>query len=350
MIKKISLASAVILAGAGAASAQEACSVYTVRAGDSLSAIARVAYGSISFQSVWDANRTEIGGNPNTIRVGMQLRLPCADGTLPGTNASVVRPAAPAVPSEDGPVTIRLVTGSDYQPFTDEDMDGGGVFTQLVRAALDAVEADVTADIVFVNDWGSHLDVLLPSGAFDGTFPWVLPNCEAASLTDAMQARCDNFRFADPVYEIFTGMITRAGDSLATTTDFDAFKGKTVCVPDGYGAVVLAAQDVTEPDVTYARPSTPEACFEDLVAGSVDAVEMELTQAADIVGRLGMEDQVAVNDQISSISVLTVYVHKDNPDGDAILASLNAGLNEIRNSGVWFQTVRTGFSAYYTSQ
>jgi len=337
MKTKIGIAGALILAGASAASAQEACTSYTVQAGDSLSAIAREAYGSINYQQIWDANRNQIGRNPNSISVGMSLDLPCLDGTLAGASTAVTTQPAPTTASTTTSaekLDIHLVTGSDYQPFTDEGMDGGGVITQILRNALASVDDTADAQITFVNDWGSHMDVLLPSGAFDGTFPWVLPNCEDTSLTEDMQARCDNYRFADPVYEIVTGMITQNGDALGTTAAHADFAGKTVCVPDGYSAIVLAAGGVSDDAVTYARPATPEACFEQLSAGSVDAVELELAQAADIVGRLGLEDEIAVNDQVSSISVLTVYVHKNNPDGDAILNAVNTGLNNIRSSFV----------------
>ncbi|WP_165614992.1 LysM peptidoglycan-binding domain-containing protein [Yoonia tamlensis] len=345
---QLSMAAAITFAAATAASAQEACTSYTVQPGDSLSAIARTAYGNISFQQVWDANRTQIGSNPNSISVGMTLRLPCADGSLPGESPAVAAAPAPApVAPASGPLNIRLVTGSDYPPFTEESMEGGGVFTQLVRAAADAVAPQAQTSVTFVNDWGSHMDVLLPSGAFDGTFPWVLPDCEAASLTDDMQARCDNYLFADPVYEIVTGLVTRADDVLATAASADAFRGKRVCVPEGYAAILLAGGGLTESDVTYVRPTNPSACFTELAAGNLDAVEMELSQAADIVGKLGLTDQITVNDQLTSISVLTVYVHKENPRADEILSTINSGIEAIRQNGKWFEVVQAGFAAYY---
>ena len=34
----------------------------------------------------------------------------------------------------------------------------------------------------FVNDWGSHLDTLLPTGAFDVGLGWYMPNCEKRDL------------------------------------------------------------------------------------------------------------------------------------------------------------------------
>ncbi|WP_341365814.1 LysM peptidoglycan-binding domain-containing protein [Yoonia sp. BS5-3] len=341
-----------LLASTAAAQAQQACEIYTVQPGDSLSAIAREAYGSISFQSVWDANRSVIGANPNTISVGMQLRLPCADGSLPGASASVVQPATPVTSvSSDGPVTIRLVTGSDYPPFTDEGMEGGGIYTQLVRAAMDTMEPQYETQIIFVNDWGSHLETLLPAMAFDGAFPWLRPNCEdPASLTENSQFRCDNFLHTDPFYEIVTGIVTRRDDPLATSDDAADFAGKVMCSPDGYSDVAPTSMGLGRDVMEYVSPVNPDDCFTALVAGEVDGISLVTTQSEDIAQRLGLADQIAINPNMTVSNVLNVFVSKNNPNGPEIVEALNTGLANIRESGVWFQTVRTGFSAYYTNQ
>jgi murein DD-endopeptidase MepM/ murein hydrolase activator NlpD len=66
---------------------------YTVRSGDSLSAIAgRTLGNSNRWREIYDLNRDVIGGNPNQISAGMTLRLPG------GANASAP-PAAPSKPS-----------------------------------------------------------------------------------------------------------------------------------------------------------------------------------------------------------------------------------------------------------
>ncbi|MEL7027055.1 MAG: LysM peptidoglycan-binding domain-containing protein, partial [Pseudomonadota bacterium] len=64
------------------AEAQAACSVYTVKQGDSLGSIAQTAYGTFDYQQIFNANRNEIS-NPNAIEVGITLQLPCDDGSLP---------------------------------------------------------------------------------------------------------------------------------------------------------------------------------------------------------------------------------------------------------------------------
>ena len=64
------------------ASAQEACTTYTVKDGDTLGSIAQAAYGSYNYQMIFNANREAIADNPSSLPVGLQLVLPCEDGRL----------------------------------------------------------------------------------------------------------------------------------------------------------------------------------------------------------------------------------------------------------------------------
>ena len=60
--------------------AKSSGSNYTVRPGDSLSAIAEQVYGNgTDWRSVYDANRGAIGGNPDLIQPGTELVIPSKD-------------------------------------------------------------------------------------------------------------------------------------------------------------------------------------------------------------------------------------------------------------------------------
>ena len=345
---KSTLAVIALLLSGTAASAQEACSVYTVKPGDSLSGIVKAAYGNNSFQGVWDANRTTIGSNPNLIYVGVQLRLPCADGKLPGASVTTATAVAPQSAPAGEPISIRLVTGSDYAPFTDESMEGGGIYTQLVRAAMDTMKPDVTTTITFVNDWGAHLETLLPAVAFDGAFPWLRPNCEAPeALTENSKFRCEEFLHSDPFYEIVNALSVKSSSPLATTANYTDFHGTKICLPDGYSDSSLAAAGLVEPKVTYVQPVNPDDCFVKLIAGDVDAVSLEVRQAEDIAQRLGNTDQVAANKNLTVINTLSIFISKKHPNGADLIKTINQGLKNIHENGIWFNTVRKGFSAYY---
>jgi nucleoid-associated protein YgaU len=71
-----------LLGIAGAASAQEACTTYVVKEGDTLGSIAQAAYGSYDYQMIFNANRDKLAASINSIEVGLELLLPCEDGRL----------------------------------------------------------------------------------------------------------------------------------------------------------------------------------------------------------------------------------------------------------------------------
>jgi nucleoid-associated protein YgaU len=50
--------------------------LYTVRSGDSLSAIAHRFYGTYNWQKIYGANKSKIGSNPNLIHPGLTLVIP----------------------------------------------------------------------------------------------------------------------------------------------------------------------------------------------------------------------------------------------------------------------------------
>lgn len=342
--KTILAASLAVAAGATTVQAQEDCTFYTVQPGDSLSAITRTAYGNTSFQALWDANRTVVGPNPNRIRVGMQLRLPCADGTLPAREHTTTASAEPFAPDET-PLTIRLVTGTGYAPFTDKGMEGRGIYTQLVRAAMQTMEPDLTTSITFVNDWGSHVETPLPAVAFDGAFPWLVTNCGAdpATLTENSRFRCDEFIHSEPFYEIVNSLTVPSGSPLATTESYEDFHGLRICLPDGYTDAPLARGGLEEGIVTLVRPVDPNDCVRFMAAGELDAVSLEQRQDDDIIERLGFSGQFVSNPNLTVANTLSVFISKDHPNGEVVMAQLNKGLSSIRDSGVWFTNVREGF-------
>lgn len=60
-------------------SAQSCGQFYQVKRGDSLSSLARVLYGDpLAYSQIFDANVAALGGNPDILREGTSLFLPCA--------------------------------------------------------------------------------------------------------------------------------------------------------------------------------------------------------------------------------------------------------------------------------
>ncbi len=82
---------------------------YTVASGDTLSLIARRAYGDAQlFGFIADANWDALGGNPENISIGMALTIPCIDASgkvLTAEEAAALEGSIQAAVAAEGPLT-----------------------------------------------------------------------------------------------------------------------------------------------------------------------------------------------------------------------------------------------------
>ncbi len=190
--------------------AQEACTTYTVQDGDTLGGIAMAAYGSYNYQMIFNANRTAIANNTNSLPVGLQLILPCEDGRLTPDSElnSVIEaetkkqdetrdPNRPYLPA------LKFVTANDWKPFTDESLSGGGIYVRMATTAMQRGGNDRDHKLAFVDDWGSHIETLLPSGAYDVSIAWSKPDCSKIDMLGEFAVQmCTEFEFSEPIYEV----------------------------------------------------------------------------------------------------------------------------------------------------
>lgn len=346
---------ALFLTGA-VAEAQEACSTYTVRAGDNLRRIARTAYGDGDlYRRIYDANVAVIGEKADLIEIGSVLTIPCAEaapeGVMPVSATTANPTPASAIPASATPATqpapaterpLAVVTGNGYAPFADKTLPGGGMMTQLVEMAIFRADPSIPYTISFVSDWQAHIDALLPSGAYDLSFPWIRPDCEgAAMLSPGDQARCNDFAFSAPFYEIVDAFFAKRDSGLMQATSYAEFEGKRICRPEGYTAGVLDAAGLTANVVTLVRGENVKECFRALAAGEVDLVSVDAEVGDSTVAKLGLIATVGQNPHLSSILSLHVIAHKSNPRAVAMLGALDAGMIEMYESGEWYDIVST---------
>lgn len=322
-----------LLSAPAPAEAQAACELYRVQRGESLAEIATRVYGDPDYGQIWRENRAEIGRNPDIVRVGTVLRLPCPEGSPPQS--------APAAPGAGGDVSF--VTANGYLPYTDESLFQSGLVTQLVRQAMLRGAPEKSVEIVFVNDWAAHLETLLPRMAFDGSFPWTRPDCgEGAARTTAEDYACLNYVYSDPLYEIVEGFFSRPGLGFETLVNFDGMKGATLCRPEGYPTGHLGDAGLMPPDVVLVTPATPHACFERLLTGSVDVVALDTRSGERAMSDLGLTFEIAENPHLYSIQPLQVALHKDNPRSAELIADINRGLADMLATGEWASIVSEG--------
>ena len=364
--RKFLLGSTALLLSGAAAQAQEACSTYTVSAGDNLRYIARAAYGDADmYRLIYDANIDKIGEKADLIEIGVSLTLPCDPKTETAAASTTTEPAPEAATpetvtpvaatpepaaAEPQPATpavepIAMVTGNGYAPFADETLPGGGMMTQLVEMAVFRADPKIAYNVSFINDWQAHIDALLPSGAYDLSFPWVRPDCEASMLSPGDQARCTDFAFSAPFYEIVDGYFAKRDSGLLDVISASGFAGKRICRPEGYTTGVLDAAGLTVPTITLVRAERAEDCFRALAADEVDLVSIDAEAGDATVAKMGLISSVGTNPHLSTIVSLHVIAHKSNPQAVAMLGQLDAGLIEMYQSGEWYDIVSTALLA-----
>ncbi|HUF86408.1 MAG TPA: transporter substrate-binding domain-containing protein [Thermohalobaculum sp.] len=361
------LAAIALLTVAAAAPAQEPLpcgTLYRVQPGDTLHSIAVRAYGEGNYLAIFEANR-DILPNVTRIEVGTQLLIPCLDGSGPRTRAEILpAPGQAATPAPGVAETGRggqvgdaagdaadplaalpadrelvLLTGPDFAPFVHPALPEGGLTTELVRLAFERAAPARSVRIVAAEDWRAHLD-LLARGDADLGFPWYRPDCAMTGRLDkAMQRRCADFTFSAPLFELPIAWYTRAGDPLAGAQDAGALVGRRACRPASYFTFDLRQAGLSPPATTLVFPPSAEDCFVLLEAGVVDSVTLARPQAAAEIARLGLEGRVAEIPALASVQTLHAIAPKASLEARAILAALDAGLAELRESGRWFEVV-----------
>jgi polar amino acid transport system substrate-binding protein len=214
------------------------------------------------------------------------------------------------------------------------------MITDLVTRAVSAAAPEWDFRVTFINDRSAHLEVLLPDGAYDVSFPWYKPDCtKAGKLSEELRRRCNEFEFSNPLYEVTVGFYTRAGDRLVEAGSHGDLFGKRLCRPKGHFMFDLDQHDLKAPNVSVETQSTATECFTRLMRGQVDVVSLVKSGADGELRQLGISDRVAEIKGLASRQTLHALVLKSNPNGRAYLDIINQGLTSLMASGEWFTVV-----------
>lgn len=346
--------SALLLVLPVAAFAQEACTTYTVNAGDTLGSIAQAAYGSYDYQMIFNANRDALATNPNNLPAGLQLILPCDDGRLTPDSelASVIQQETAeqeASRTNDNMYEppLKFVSSNNWMPFTDESLTGGGIFVRMAATAMQRGGNDRGYEVSYIDDWMSHIDVLLPTGAFDVSVAWEAPDCSKLDLLGEFSVRmCTEFDFSLPIYESAYAFNTLNDSKYAAAREFGDYAGAKICRPEAWPISDLEIQGLVEPLVSYVAPKSPMECAEMLLAGEVDLYSIESETATANFAELDATNRVSPNPALATFVTYHFLTSKSNPRGRVYIAMLNRGITEMRESGEWYDIVATGLAEY----
>jgi polar amino acid transport system substrate-binding protein len=251
---------------------------------------------------------------------------------------------------------IEFLTADGFAPYTGRSLEGGGMLTQVISAAMGLIKEEAKGrfdyGISWVNDWSAHLNPLLLTRAFDVGFPWTKPDCDSvAELDQSAQFRCQKFLFSDPLYEAVTSLFVLNTSRLRTLRT-EELAGATLCWPSGYATHELdqAGRNwVKDGKVTLMRPSVDE-CFRLLDKGTVDGVvEAELVGRA-TASALGLSDRVRVIEEPVALTTYHALISKTHPQARIILYYVNSSLAKLRENGEYDRIVERHLARFFETQ
>ena len=331
---------------------------YAVEFGDTLGSISVTLFQDVRrWRRVYEygGNDTLIGPNPNDLEVGMVLKLPpCGQSfttearaevrvppAAPGGEEPAVAPIAAAAQQSQIGAVIEMLTGGGHPPIVDRDTPNGGMLRQLVEASFAAsgVAAPIRVDVV--NDWQSHLSVLLRNNKYEFGFPWVAPDCAnfGPAPSDELRLRCE-YVYSDPVYVVAVDLFGLTDEATPPASLAD-LQGKRVCRPEGWSQGGLSDQAQAEGvaiEMLYAP--TADICFERLERGTVDYVSVSRFTGEKALLDLGLESFVRTYPELTDVQSLSLAAHSDNAQASIEwMRAFNSGLAAIKQSGEWDQIV-----------
>ena len=322
-------------AWASTAHALECGDTYKTRPGDNLYSIAKSIYGEEQkWPLIFYPNKDQIGASPSFLKPNIELCIPY----LAIEQDNALERYGIVDKAKSGTVQLRLLTGDEYQPFSDRSLELGGMATAVVLAAIGKSKRAPSAGVFWVNKWSVHLDPLLASTAFDMGFPWLKPDCSATySLSKPDAFRCTTFFFSEPVADFFVRFYARSDDEFEYREPED-MNGKVLCRPEGYYTFDLdqyGREWLRNGLVKVVQPTSPKDCFQLLVEGKVDIVSLNSFLASRNIKLNGWSDQIRMLHEPSSQETLHVLIAKEHPQAKLFLSILNEGIRALRESGEW---------------
>ncbi|MEL6767028.1 MAG: hypothetical protein AAFP17_07600 [Pseudomonadota bacterium] len=334
---------------------------YRVVGGDTLSEIAVRAYGAGRFGPIFDANRARVR-TPQTLEVGVNLFIPCLDGTgnpLPRG----VRPQPVAVPAAvetdvetasldpatsptfltapqgeiarlaatNDVATAKLLAVQPNAPFVGPKLPEGGMLTEIIQRALLRAPVPIEFDVTYE---GGESVTDVAAGGYDLGYPVARPDCaNPAGLDEVSATLCAEFVFSDPIYSAGIGMfVTNDGDFGGANTARDLF-GSRICRPEGMGTGDLAGVGLVAPNVNPVSAKTVEECFQLLSFGDVNVVSVPVPEGEAAMQRLGMTSRVRTLSSIGEGQTMHVIAPRESENGSAFIAVINGGLADMRRAG-----------------
>lgn len=341
---------------------------YRVAAGDTLRTISVRELGTEDYDPLFRANR-DILSDPSRIEVGQLLYLPCAGAarrdrtsafaaanrrpTLRdnlGTRragdradelaeAPVREDAEPrddAIPLSEPRGALRILTGSGLAPLTDRNLPEHGMANLILAEALAAAKDPRKLELAVVDDWKSHLPVLMPTGAFNLALPWPRPDCDAAAPSDLTRKLCSAFVYSAPLYEIQMATLTMAGNPLVRARSVADLADKTICRPESFPPVDLEKLPVR---ISITTAMSPVECGRQLLDGGADTISLPAADADRLLSSPQFAGRIVKAPFLGASVPVHALALRDAPGSADLIAKIDQGLSELQSSGRWMDVI-----------
>lgn len=218
------------------------------------------------------------------------------------------------------PLPLNLVTGNDYAPFTDRQLPGGGMISEIVSASFHAVGR--SAHIQFTPWRRGFMGV--ERGLYDGAFPhFKTPELE------------EKFYFSQPIYPL-RQRIYVAADSNIGFSRLDDLAGLRLCSPIGHVIHDSLQKLIYNAAISVISPGSVEICVNMLERGRVDFMALDETA---FQYRFREAKLKAVGEPLSNTELFLLFP-KNQPDSQMLLWEFNAGLQIVKECGLFDQIIQ----------
>ncbi len=212
---------------------------------------------------------------------------------------------------------IKLVTGNDYPPFTDESLPQRGMLTEIVSVIFSNLGYEPVIDF---RPWKRGY-AEAESGQYAATFPYI-----------QTESRKQEFYYSDPIHKIHTRIFVRVDSEIE---NLEALRHRRICTPLGYG-VTKRFDDFLRENTVERRedPADLAGCFKMIASGRKDFLIIN-----EINGWITIRDTFSDRRQFRTLDTIFeeethhLIISKQYPDAEILLQRFNGELAALKKSG-----------------
>ena len=218
---------------------------------------------------------------------------------------------------------LKLVTGNDYAPFTDESIFNEGLVTDIVRKAYTRAGQDITIEFM---PW-KRGERQVREGTALATFPY-------AKTKD----RENTYKFSNPLFVVENVPVV-APENANSIESFQDMKGKMGCYPLGWELGVPQLDEmIANGEIEMQNPRSMDSCYRLLDRGRIDFIPADKpTAIIDAKKSLGSLDKVHFEDFVNGQTPLYLMFSKEVSDKK--LENFNEYLDSLKETGEYDKIV-----------